>query len=154
VGGRSDPSSSFVLILIGIFKLVKALLLVAVGIGVLKLLHRDVAATLEHWVRILRVDPENRLVHSALVKILGLNPGRMKELSIGTFLYAGLFSIEGFGLLLRKRWAEYFTVITTGLLIPLEIYEASRHFTVAKAAVLLLNVLIVLYLIHRVRSSR
>jgi uncharacterized membrane protein (DUF2068 family) len=40
------------------------------------------------------------------------------------------------------------------LLIPLGIYEASRHFTVAKAAVLLLNVLIVLYLIHRVRASR
>ena len=37
------------------------------------------------------------------------------------------------GLLLRKHWAEYFTIITTGLFIPLEIYELVRHFTVTKA---------------------
>ncbi len=53
---------------------------------------------------------------------------------MGTFLYAGLFLIEGTGLLLRKHWAEYFTIITTGLFIPLEVYELARHFTVVKLA--------------------
>jgi uncharacterized membrane protein (DUF2068 family) len=44
-------------------------------------------------------------------------------LSVGTFFYGGLFATEGIDLLLRKRWAEYFTIITTSLFIPLEIYE-------------------------------
>ena len=71
---------------------------------------------------------------------------------MGTFLYAGLFTTEGIGLLLRKRWAEYFTIVTTGGLIPLEIYELWRHFTAAKTVVALINLAIVWYLVSRVRS--
>jgi uncharacterized membrane protein (DUF2068 family) len=72
---------------------------------------------------------------------------------VGTFLYAGLFATEGLGLLRRKRWAEYFTIVTTGGLIPLEIFELARHFTVTKLVVLFVNVLIVCYLVGRVRSD-
>ena len=61
----SKSSSSFVLILIGAFKLLKALLLIAeVQIGAIKFLHKDVASTAMHWVEILRVDPDNRVVHA------------------------------------------------------------------------------------------
>jgi uncharacterized membrane protein (DUF2068 family) len=60
---------------------------------------------------------------------------------------------EGIGLLLRKRWAEYFTIITTGGLVPLEIYEIARHVTAAKIVVLALNVAIVVYLVVRVREE-
>jgi uncharacterized membrane protein (DUF2068 family) len=72
-------------------------------------------------------------------------------LSPGTFLYAGLFATEGSGLLLRKRWAEYFTIVTTSGLIPLEVFELVRHFTVTKLVVLIVNVLIVCYFAARVR---
>jgi uncharacterized membrane protein (DUF2068 family) len=140
------------LVLIGAFKLVKALLLIAVAIGALKLLHRDVAGTVMHWIQVLRVDPDNHFVHGLLEKIFRVTPKQLKELSIGTFFYAGLFATEGVGLLLRKRWAEYFTIITTGGLIPLEIFELVRHFTVVKLIVTLINVLIVWYLAARVRS--
>jgi uncharacterized membrane protein (DUF2068 family) len=141
-----------VLILIGIFKLFKALLLIVVGIGAIKFLHKDVAGTLMHWTQVLRVDPDSRIVHGMLVRVLRVTPKELKELSVGTFLYAGLFATEGLGLLLRKRWAEYFTIITTSGLIPLEIFEMARHFTVTKLVVGLVNVLIVWYLVARVRS--
>ena len=120
---QSSKSSSTVLVLIGAFKLVKALLLIVVGIGAFRLLHKDLAGTVVHWTNVLRVDPENRFVHRFLVRILRVTPKQLRELSLGTFLYAGLFATEGVGLLLRKRWAEYFTIITTSGLIPLEIYE-------------------------------
>jgi len=55
---------------------------------------------------------------------------------------------------MRKHWAEYFTVITTAALIPLELYELARHFSWAKIVVLLVNVAIVVYLIARLRSPR
>ena len=144
---------SLALVLIGVFKLIKALMLVAVGIGAVKLLHGDVSATLTHWTTVLRVDPDNRVVHQTLVRIFRLSPRTLRELSVGTFIYAGLFSIEGVGLLLQKRWAEYFTIVTTAGLVPVEVYELSRHFSVAKSAVLVINLVIVLYLLKRVRSS-
>jgi uncharacterized membrane protein (DUF2068 family) len=140
------------LVLIGIFKLLKALLLIAVAIGAIKFLHKDLAGTVMHWTEVLRVDPENPLVHGMLVKIFRVTPKQLKELSLGTFLYAGLFATEGVGLLLRKRWAEYFTIITTSLFIPLEIFELARHFTVTRLVITLINVLIVWYLVARVRS--
>jgi uncharacterized membrane protein (DUF2068 family) len=151
-GRSAEREGTFVLVLIGIFKLLKALLLIAVAIGAIKFLHKDLAGTVMHWTEVLRVDPENRLVHGMLVKIFRVTPKQLKELSLGTFLYAGLFATEGVGLLLRKRWAEYFTIITTSLFIPLEIFELARHFTVTKLVVTLINVLIVWYLVARVRS--
>ena len=148
----SNEPFSFVLFLIGLFKLLKAALLIAVGIGAIKFLHKDLSSTVLHWVQVLRVDPENRYIHGALVKIFRVTPKQLKELSVGTFVYAALFLTEGTGLLLRKHWAEYFTIITTGLFIPLEIYELVRHFTVVKLVVTVINVLIVWYLVARVRS--
>lgn len=127
-------------------------MLIAVGIGAIKFLHKDIVTTVTHWTEVLRVDPENQLVHGVLVRILRVTPKQLKELSVGTFLYAGLFATEGLGLLLRRRWEEYFTIVTTGGLIPLEIFELSRHFTLTKRLVVLLNVLIFWYLIARVGS--
>lgn len=140
------------LFLIGLFKLLKALLLIAVGIGALKFLHKDLSSAVMHWTEILRVDPENRFIHRFLLRVFRVTPKQLKELSVGTFLYAALFATEGIGLLARKHWAEYFVIITTGLFIPLEIYELARHFTVLKLTVTAINVLIVWYLVARVRS--
>ena len=142
------------LILIGLFKLFKALVLIAVGIGALRYLHKDVAASVTHWVNVLRVDPDNRFIHPLLAKAFSVTPKQLKELSAGTFFYATLLGIEGIGLLLRKHWAEYFTIITTGALLPLEIYELAKHVTTAKIIVLVINAAIVWYLIVRVRSRR
>jgi uncharacterized membrane protein (DUF2068 family) len=149
---QSSKSSSFILVLIGIFKLFKALLLIAVGIGAIKFLHKDVVATAIHWTQLLGADPDNRFVHGVLARIFRVTPRQLKELSVGAFLYAALFATEGLGLLLRKRWAEYFTIVTTGGLIPLEIFELARHFTASKLAIAFVNVLIVWYLVARVRS--
>ena len=142
------------LILIGLFKLLKALALIAVGIGALRYLHKDVAASVTHWVNVLRVDPDNRFIHPVLAKAFSVTPRQLKELSAGTFFYATLLGIEGIGLLMRKHWAEYFTIITTGALLPLEIYELAKHVTTAKIIVLVINAAIVWYLIVRVRSRR
>jgi uncharacterized membrane protein (DUF2068 family) len=139
---------------IALFKLVKALALIAVGIGALKYLHKDLAASVLHWVNVLRVDPDNRFIQPILAKVFSVTPRQLRELSAGTFFYAALLLIEGVGLLLRKHWAEYFTIITTGALLPLEIYELAKHLTMVKTIVLVINAAIVWYLVVRVRSRR
>jgi uncharacterized membrane protein (DUF2068 family) len=141
------------LLLIALFKLIKGILLLAVGIGALKLLHRDIAQTVAHWVDILRVDPDNRLIHRLLTRILSVTPAQLRAASAGTFVYAGLLLTEGLGLLFRKRWAEYFTIVTTAGLIPIEVYELSRRVSTAKVTVLIINVAIVAYLVRRVRKN-
>jgi uncharacterized membrane protein (DUF2068 family) len=149
---KTPEPFSPILFLIALFKLFKAALLIVVGLGALKLLHKDLSTTALHWAQVLHMDPENRYIHRILARVFRVTPKQLKELSVGTFIYAGLFLTEGLGLLLRKHWAEYFVIVTTSLLVPLEIYELVRHFTVVKLAVLVINVLIVWYLVVRVRS--
>jgi uncharacterized membrane protein (DUF2068 family) len=146
---KSDPW----ILLIGVFKLAKGLGLLLAGFGLLRLLHRDVASVTEHWIEVLRVDPDNRFIHRALLKIFNVTPKQLRELSAGTFLYAAIFLTEGTGLLARKHWAEYMTLISTGLFIPLEIWEIHRHFTMLKLGVTVVNVLIVWYLAARIRRK-
>jgi uncharacterized membrane protein (DUF2068 family) len=147
----ASKSQSRGLLLIAAFKLLKALALIAVGIGALRLLHRDVAAEADAWVNAFRVDPHNRYIHWLLSKIANLDDRRLKELSVGTFIYAGVFLTEGTGLAFRKRWAEYFTIIVTGSFLPLELYELLHRATLAKGVALLLNVAVVVYLVWEIR---
>jgi uncharacterized membrane protein (DUF2068 family) len=144
-GAKRDPW----IVLIGLFKIVKGISLLIIAVGLLRLLHKDVSTAVEHWVEVLRVDPENRFIHRGLVRIFNVTPKQLRELRAGTFLYAAIFLTEGTGLLARKHWAEYMTLISTGLFIPLEVYEIYRHFTMVKLAVTVVNVLIVWYLAAR-----
>src|SRR5271155_1232107 len=142
------------LMLIAAFKLLKGLALIAVGIGALHLLHRDVATVVDHWINAFRVDPHNRFIHWLLAKLPMVDDKKLKELSVGTFIYAAVFLTEGTGLALHKRWAEYFTIITTGSFLPLEIYELVRHATVAKGVALAVNIAVLVYLIWELRRYR
>jgi uncharacterized membrane protein (DUF2068 family) len=149
---RKQAKNPIGILLIGIFKLMKALLLVVVGIGAHHYLHRDLAQSVNRWVNTLRVDPDNIYIHGLLTHIFAVTPKQLKALSIGTFIYAALLGTEGVGLLMRKHWAEYFTVISTALLIPLEIYELAKRLTPVKVGVLAINAAIVWYLIARLRK--
>ena len=140
--------------MIAVFKLAKGLLLVAVGIGALKLLRHDVASGVAHWVAVLRVDPDNSHINRLVVWLLAVNRHKLEEISVVTLFYAALFLTEGTGLALGKRWAEYFTSIVTGSFIPLEIYELIHHFSVAKLTMVAINGAVVLYLVARLKRRR
>jgi uncharacterized membrane protein (DUF2068 family) len=139
------------LMLIAAFKLLKGFALIAVGIGALHLLHRDVAAVVDHWINAFRVDPHNRFIHWLLSRVTLVDDKKLKELSVGTFIYAAVFLTEGTGLALHKRWAEYFTIITTGSFLPLEVYEIIHHVTAAKIVALIINIAVVVYLVRELR---
>ena len=140
--------------LIAAFKLVKGLGLLILGIGALKLLHKDVAAEMERWINLLRFDPQNHLIQSLLVKLGMVDDRKLKELSVGTFFYSGLLLTEGVGLALRQRWAEYVTIVTTASLLPLEIFEIAKRASAPRIVLLLINVVVVMYLVIEVRRTR
>src|SRR6202790_3270746 len=141
-----------VLRLIALVKVLKAITLIPVVVGALKLLHRDVFSTLEHWVAVSGIDPGNRWVERGIEKASNLSHAKVKGLGIVSFIYAGLFLTEGIGLWLMKRWAEWFTIIITSSLVPVEIYELYRHPTAAKILVLIINIAVVIYLVCRIRT--
>ena len=138
---------------IGIYKLFECALLVAAGLGTLKLLHKDMETVVTHWAHVLRVDPDNHYIHALMQKAFAISPKQLKELSLGTFFYAFLRFLEGIGLVLRKRWGEYLTIAVTALFVPLEIWEIVRHTTALKIGVLVVNIAIVIYLAWGLRRK-
>jgi uncharacterized membrane protein (DUF2068 family) len=139
--------------LIALFKLLKAILLIAVGLGALHLLHSDIASVLAHWVKMFGLNPGGRYVDRAIQKAVALTPNTIRGLGVGSFIYAGLFLTEGIGLWLLKRWAQWFTIIMTSSLMPLATYEIYRHPTALKILVLIINAAVVGFLVHRVRAD-
>jgi uncharacterized membrane protein (DUF2068 family) len=148
-----NSSHSGLIRLIALFKLLKAASLIVVGFGILKLIHTDVATELEHWVAILGFDPGSRMVSHAIQKVTNISPDKIRDFGVVSFIYAGLFLTEGIGLWLLKRWAEWFTVVITSSLLPLEIYEIFHHPTPIKILVLIINIAVVAYLLYRITSE-
>jgi uncharacterized membrane protein (DUF2068 family) len=150
----SEPhqEKSGTLRLIGALKLIKGILLLALAAGGFSLLHKDVETTLSNFVQHLSVDPGSKYFQAMVSKVDDVS-STLPLLAIGTLLYGALFCVEGIGLLLLKRWAEYLTVFATCSFIPLEIYEIIKHRSLIKFVVLALNVAIALYLIARLRRE-
>jgi uncharacterized membrane protein (DUF2068 family) len=142
------------LTLIGIGKLLKAAILVCVGVLAIRAARPDDAARLHHTIAALGLHPGSHFMHDALERVAGMDAKRLREIGAATFVYATLFTVEGLGLLARKRWAEYFTIFITGSFIPLEVYEMVRHFTAGRLLGAALNVAAVAYLVHHLRKTR
>jgi len=147
-------SQTRVVRLIALFKLLKAVLLIALGVAALKLLHTDISSLVERWVAVLGLEQNSRFVGRALSTAAAVTPNRVRDLIVGSFLYGGLFLTEGIGLWLLKRWAMWFTVIITSSFLPVEIYELARHPGSGKVLVMVANLALVWYLIRRIRDGR
>lgn len=142
------------LVLIGVLKILKGFGLVLLGVGALRLLHRDLVSFLNHWiVVVLRFDPESHAVNFILTKAALISTHDLRMLSLGIFVYASLELIEGTGLALEKVWAEYVTLVFTAAFLPWEIYELFRHFSLFKVGLVTVNLLIVLYLLWLVQGQ-
>jgi uncharacterized membrane protein (DUF2068 family) len=148
----STPSKHRTLWVIAGFKILKGLALLALAVGALRLLHRDLAHEIARWINLFRVDPAHRYVQMLLEKLGVVNDRRLWEFSAGTFFFSALYLTEGVGLALNKKWAEYLTVVSTAALIPVEIYEIVEKASVAKVFLLLVNMAVVVYLVYDIRS--
>lgn len=139
------------IIAIGVFKLLQALLFLLLGIGAVRLLHRDLMEIAEHFILAMRFNPEGHLVNLFLDKLALLDSHRLKEISAAIFSMAALDAIEGTGLVMEKVWAEFVTLVLTASFLPVEIFQITRHLTWIRSGLLLINFAVVLYLLHYVR---
>jgi uncharacterized membrane protein (DUF2068 family) len=153
VTDNTKPHRDKILILIALGKLLKGLALMAVGLKVLSFLHQDVSALLADWIDTLQ--GSSREYIEKFVSQLGvLSDMKLVLFSLIFFAYAAIFFVAGVGLLLRKMWAEYFTIVITGSFIPFEIYEVWIGVNWLKALFLAGNIFVVIYLFWHIRRRR
>jgi uncharacterized membrane protein (DUF2068 family) len=136
--------------LIAAFKLGQALLFVAIGVGALQLLHKDVGDLLGRLADHLRFNPESKFINFILDQAALLDDRLLRRIGEVGFIYAGLDLVEGIGLYLEKVWAEYLTLAITASFLPLELFEVFRRITPVRVGLLAVNALVLLYLLKLV----
>jgi uncharacterized membrane protein (DUF2068 family) len=142
--------------LIAIFKIVKGVLLLAIGFSLLVLNSRT------RWLDAISdwADEEVLLLHSkVLVYLLNklqavLADGEFRVPGLLALFYSAILFTEGIGVYLQKRWAEYLMVFATATLIPFEVRHIYHHPSLAGFVVLVVNCFIVWFLYRVLKPGK
>jgi uncharacterized membrane protein (DUF2068 family) len=153
--GRHDMG----LVLIAVYKLFLALVFIAVGVGALHLIGKDVGDVFSNLASDLRFNPEGRFVNFVLDKASLVDDPMLRRIGFAAFFLSAISIVEGIGLYLEKVWAEYFTLAITASFLPLEVRELTHRFTWERVAIFVINLAVLIYLAivvmkrHRKRSE-
>jgi uncharacterized membrane protein (DUF2068 family) len=135
------------LMLIAAFKLGQALLFIAVGFSVLRLIHHDLPDLVLRWARHMHFSPESHFVDFILDRVSIVDDSLLRRFGVGLFAYAAVGTVEGIGLYLEKTWAEYMTFLITASFLPWEVFEIFKRVTLIHSSLLVVNFLVFLYLL-------
>ena len=142
------------LLAIAVMKILKAIFFLAVGIGVLRLLHKDLADLATRMAIALKFDTEGHFVSKVLDHIQLITPRQLKQISVASIVYAGIATTEGLGLYYEKTWAEYLTIILTASFLPWELIELIHHLNWTRGVVIIVNIVVLAYLLWYVQRMR
>jgi uncharacterized membrane protein (DUF2068 family) len=95
----------------------------------------------------LGVDLDQSTIVHGTTSALHASQTTLTLVAIGLLLYGLLEGVEGVGLWMAKRWAEYLTVVATAAFLPIEIHEIMNAVSVTKVATFAINVAAVVYLV-------
>ncbi|MEO8938768.1 MAG: DUF2127 domain-containing protein [Burkholderiaceae bacterium] len=143
---------------IAVIKLIKAVVLIAAGLGALGLLKSNWTDSAVDVLHQLALEHGRRLASAfadhAASMLSSASPARLSEVAVGCFIYGSIFLVEAVGLWTRRRWAEYLTAIVTALLLPFEVDALVHHVTIVHGMALLLNLAVVGYLVFQLWKQR
>jgi uncharacterized membrane protein (DUF2068 family) len=134
------------LVLIAAYKLLLALFFIALGVGALRLVGKDVGDVLYQIASDLKFNPEGRFVNFILDRASLLDDPMLRRIGFGAFCYAAIGIAEAIGLYLEKAWGEYLTLIITASFLPWEILEIVRRHTMPRVGLLVVNIAVLIYL--------
>lgn len=133
---------------IAIYEAAKGLIGLLAGFGLLTLLNRDLVDFAEDLIGFLHLNSEGRLANRIVETITKLNPANIKIFFAIALVYATKQFIEAYGLWRLRAWAEWVAIISGLIYIPIEIYELIHKPTFTRAAILIFNIAIVVYLFY------
>lgn len=127
---------------------VKGVLVLAATFGFVEVIHReiDLEDAAQNLLYFLHIDPD-RHISQAFIDAAG----RMMDANLATvlaiaFVYSSLRFIEAYGLWRARVWAEWLAIVSGAVYLPFELYNLIRHPTPVHWAILLINIVVVLYI--------
>lgn len=134
---------------IGILKAVKGVLLLGAAAGTFTLLGKDLDEVVDKLVDWAHLGPDSKLVDWLYDQADVLTDGKLATIASVGVVYGILLCSEGYGLVMRRKWAEQLVVVATSIPLPYELWELFHHPSLKRVAVLAVNVAIIVYLLKR-----
>jgi uncharacterized membrane protein (DUF2068 family) len=144
---RHFTKTSIVLRTIAMFEVTKAAIVLLLCGGLFYLMHDNLGEVAERVAHVLHVNPEGKL-SSLFLELASYSSGRnLWMLALGTLAYASVKSTEAYGLWREREWAQWFSLLSTALYLPPELYWMLRRPGWLKCAVLVINIVIFLFMV-------
>jgi uncharacterized membrane protein (DUF2068 family) len=132
----------------------RAVVLIAVGLVLVSHPHADWAREVSSFGRRLGLDPSGTGMRKLVEVVRKIKVDQDVVFGVVALAYGALEGVEAYGLWTRKRWAEWLTVLATALLLIPEVIELTKGASLLKVGGLVVNLLVVGYLIWRLRRER
>ncbi|HTX65411.1 MAG TPA: DUF2127 domain-containing protein [Opitutaceae bacterium] len=124
----------------------KGVVVLAAGLGLFELMHRDVQDAAERLVRNMHLNPASHYPRVFLEVMARLDKPDLRLLALGALAYALVRFVEAFGLWRARRWAEWFGALSGSVYLPLEVFKLFELLTWPRVTVLITNIVVVAYL--------
>jgi uncharacterized membrane protein (DUF2068 family) len=138
---------------IAAYKLLKAVAAIFFATVSLRLINRNLTLLALEWMERLEIRSQGRFAAYVLKHVARIDTHRLHLIAALLFFYTLIYATEGIGLFYKKRWAEWLTVVQTGVLLPWEIYEIVLHRNLTRFFIFLANLAVVFYLVWRIRRD-
>jgi uncharacterized membrane protein (DUF2068 family) len=140
---------------VALFEAIKGVLVLAVGFGVWHFRHRDIDDFVDRVIAFFHLNPEGHLSNIFSKAAEHMTEKTLVLVALGALVYSIIRFAEAYGLWRARAWAEWFALISGTVYVPFEIHALMHHPNPLKWAILLINILIVLYMAHlRMEASR
>ena len=148
------PGKKTALHAIALFEAVKGFAALAASLGLLSLAHRDVRAMAYALIGHFHLDPEAHYPRVLLDYASMLGDANLRQVVLLAWAYAAIRLTEGYGLWKDRAWAEWLAALSGAVYLPLEVKHLTGHPSLINGAVLLGNVLVVVYMVLRLWQRR
>jgi uncharacterized membrane protein (DUF2068 family) len=155
-GAKSNPHSRQRRLLkaVASFEFFKGIFVVLMGVCALALVHKDVWLYAESLLALFHISTDRHSAQLFLDFADNVTDARLWAAARIAFTYAALRFTEAYGLWKGRTWAEWVAFVSGFLLLPLEVRELLRGFTLLRVALFVGNVAVVLYMLYVIISNR
>jgi uncharacterized membrane protein (DUF2068 family) len=131
----------------------KGTLVLMAGFGLFRLLHRDAEHAAILLYRRLHLNPVKGHGRVFVELLSNLSSTRLWLFASLAATYSCVRFIEAYGLWHNRAWAKWFAALSGAIYVPFELYELYIGPTPLKLAVLIINLAVVAYMAHAIRSA-
>jgi uncharacterized membrane protein (DUF2068 family) len=148
-----ERSSHAALRAIATVEILKGLGVLVIGLGLLRLLHRNVQLEAVNLLIHLHINPDSRLPQAFLNAAADVTSARLWLYAAACATYAAVRFTEGYGLWHSRVWAEWFALLSGAMYLPWEMIKVIEHPNPLHWALLLINLAVIGYMAYiRVRA--